>query len=76
MDLPACTLCEGVSPPEGVGGVEGYRDFYRIIQNPKDPEYESKKAWAGPAWFWKETAEAITSSFHNPFGRAAEAGDL
>lgn len=33
----------GKTPPEDIGGVGGYIDFYKIILNPKHPEYETMK---------------------------------
>jgi hypothetical protein len=37
----------GQAPPEDVGGVGGYVDFYEIIQNPSHPQYKDMKAWVG-----------------------------
>jgi hypothetical protein len=35
----------GACPPEDVGGISGYKDFLKIWNNPKDPEYEDNKTW-------------------------------
>jgi len=36
----------GKAPPEDIGGVEGFMDFRKIIQNPDHPEYYATKEWA------------------------------
>ena len=48
-DAESPYLIEGIgqAPPEDVGGVGGYVDFYEIMQNPNHPEYQETKAWAG-----------------------------
>ena len=37
----------GQAPPEDVGGVPGFVDFHTITLDPKHPEYEHMKKWAG-----------------------------
>jgi hypothetical protein len=37
----------GQTPPEDVGGPDGYADFYRIMTNPDDPAYAETKDWVG-----------------------------
>lgn len=36
----------GERPPEDVGGSWGYQEYMRIMDDHKDPEHESMKAWA------------------------------
>ena len=42
-------------PPEDVGGVHGYQSFLEIMADPRHPEHEEMKTWAGghfdPDWF-------------------------
>ena len=38
---------KGQTPPEDVGVVYGFIEFLEIINNPKHPEYEHTKQWAG-----------------------------
>jgi hypothetical protein len=38
---------ERACPPEDVGGVSGYDDFLRIIQNPEHQEHEHMISWSG-----------------------------
>lgn len=40
----------GQAPPEDVGGVSGYIDFRKIMQNPQHQDYEQTKQWAG---YWR-----------------------
>jgi hypothetical protein len=37
----------GQAPPEDAGGVGGYIDFRKIMQNPQHQDYEQMKQWAG-----------------------------
>lgn len=64
-DVPICTLSEGTPPPEDVGGVPGFLDFYRIMQNPEDPEYAEMKEWSGGDWPHKFSAHTISVLMHN-----------
>jgi len=41
-----CIAGEGTTPPEDVGGEEGYARFLKIYKNPKRKEYEDTKNWA------------------------------
>ena len=41
-----CVLATGIAPPEDCGGPSGYQELRRILQNPRDEEYEETKAWA------------------------------
>jgi hypothetical protein len=50
-ELPILLSGEGDSPPEDVGGADGYADFLEIINNPKHEDYEEMKSWAeGQRW--------------------------
>lgn len=46
-ESPYLIEAEGQSPPEDVGGVTGFIEFRNIMMNPKSPEYEDMKQWAG-----------------------------
>jgi hypothetical protein len=46
-ESPRLVKATGQTPPEDVGGPYGYEDFYRIITNPEDPEYDRLTEWAG-----------------------------
>jgi len=43
----SCISGEGACPPEDCGGVWGYKSFLEIISDPKHPEYEEMREWAG-----------------------------
>lgn len=44
---PICVAGKGNSPPEDVGGVWGYREFLKIIANPRHQEHAHYIEWAG-----------------------------
>ena len=50
--LPILLSGEGDSPPEDVGGIGGFEEFLRIINDPSDDEYEYYVNWA-KSQFWK-----------------------
>lgn len=47
MQLPTCLDGARKCPPEDCGGVWGFKDFLKIISNPKDPQYKEMKEWLG-----------------------------
>jgi hypothetical protein len=46
-DSPVCLEGKRSCPPEDCGGPWGYRDILRVLGNPKDPEHEAMRQWAG-----------------------------
>ena len=73
---------EGACPPEDVGGPHGYADFLQALANPRDPEHDHMKNWAGP-WSDKfdlaaadllvqQTAGAVPSPVRLVLGLAAD----
>ena len=40
----------GQAPPEDVGGIGGYIDFRKIMENPQHPDYGQMKQWVG---YWR-----------------------
>lgn len=47
LSKPTCVAGKGKCPPEDCGGVWGYEEFLRTIQNKKNPEYGEMREWAG-----------------------------
>lgn len=45
--LPICVAGRLACPPEDVGGVWGYQEFLRAIQDPSHPEHEEYLEWVG-----------------------------
>ncbi|TRZ53678.1 plasmid pRiA4b ORF-3 family protein [bacterium] len=44
---PECVGGELASPPEDVGGMGGFAEFLEIWFDPKDPEHQHMRSWAG-----------------------------
>ncbi len=47
ITYPVCLAGENACPPEDVGGTHGYREFLKVIADPRDPEHEHFRRWAG-----------------------------
>ena len=47
IHYPICIKGKRACPPEDCGGIWGYYDFLRIIQDPNDPEHDQMLEWAG-----------------------------
>lgn len=47
VPYPRCVGGARHAPPEDCGGVTGYEDLLRIIQDPEDEEYEDMMQWLG-----------------------------
>ena len=56
-DRPGAAAGEGACPPEDVGGPQGYSDLLKVLANPKDPEYDHMRSWAGA---WSATFDLAT----------------
>lgn len=48
-ESPYLVEASGQTPPEDVGGISGYKEFYNIILNKEHPRYDAMKEWAS---FW------------------------
>jgi hypothetical protein len=46
-EVPGCVSGEGACPPEDVGGPHGYAHFRSVLANPRHPEHEQMRTWAG-----------------------------
>lgn len=55
----------GQTPPEDVGGVDGFVYFRQVMLNPSHPEYEEMRAWAKywqpELWDWQKQPRVIRS---------------
>lgn len=51
---PRCLAGENACPPEDVGGVWGYADFLKAIEDPDHEEHESYLDWVGEGFDPKE----------------------
>jgi hypothetical protein len=47
VKYPVCLAGQRSCPPEDCGGVWGYREFLKAIQDPAHPEHESMLEWIG-----------------------------
>ena len=52
-----------ICPPEDCGGVWGYRDFMRIMGNPKDPRRKELAEWAAEAGYGEWNEEEVRRTF-------------
>lgn len=59
---PVCTACEGVAPPEDVGGVPGFLAFIEAWNDPEHPDHQSMREWAGYGWMPGPSLNWINSS--------------
>jgi hypothetical protein len=63
---PVCLEGANASPPEDSGGLGGYYEKLRIMQDPNDPEYEDIKEWMGrfdPSAFSLEAVNRALRAF-------------
>lgn len=47
IDLPICTEGEMACPPEDCGGIWGYQELKKALNNPEHPEHEYYMEWLG-----------------------------
>lgn len=45
VNYPVCLEGEGNTPPEDVGGTQGYEDYLEIIADPEHPDYKHMVEW-------------------------------
>ncbi|MFH1134923.1 MAG: plasmid pRiA4b ORF-3 family protein [Pseudomonadota bacterium] len=67
--LPICVKGKGACPPEDVGGIWGYYDFLKAVQDKDHPEHEDMTEWVGydydPAHFdLAGTNGMLAENFH------------
>jgi hypothetical protein len=46
-DTPMCIEAEGVCPPEDIGGIGGFTEFYNTVNDPKSNEGQGFRTWVG-----------------------------
>ena len=65
MMLPVCLSGVRSRPPEDCGGTGGYYEFLEAIRDPKHPDHEDMRVWAGgdfdPERFDKEEVNRLLS---------------
>ena len=49
-----CLDGERACPPEDVGGVMGYNDLCKVLNNPKHVDYESTRDWIGKDFYFEK----------------------
>ena len=50
LAAPICLAGERACPPEDVGGPGGYDELLSVLRNPKHPEFEYLRTWAGESF--------------------------
>jgi hypothetical protein len=58
-NYPVCLEGEGNTPPEDVGGENGYEEFLEIISDVNNPEYDSMLAWGKSQGYKKFDVEMV-----------------
>ena len=53
----------GDTPPEDVGGKQGYEEFLRGMEDETDPEHEDYKKWAESSSYRKYDPKEVERSF-------------
>lgn len=68
-DLPApvCTEMTGDAPPEDCGGPYGFAELQRILNDPKDPEYEEMREWCAGMRYWQKNIRLINSNLRRRY---------
>lgn len=74
-EYPVCLAGKRACPPEDCGGTSSYRNFLKILKNPKHPEYEETFEWLGikfdPQKFELEKVNAKLRKFGNSKQKSA-----
>lgn len=65
QDYPRCVDGARACPPEDVGGVDGYEEFFQAMLDEKHPEHESWMKWRG-APFDPEAFDPSQVEFEDP----------
>ena len=68
IKYPRCIEGARACPPEDCGGVWGYKNLLKILNNPRHEEYKESKEWAGRAGhdFDATKFDPRLVKFHNP----------
>lgn len=64
---PVCVSAVHDTPPEDVGGIPGYIEFLKVIENPNHPEYQHMKEWAESQHYYKSDIETINCRLNQEF---------
>jgi hypothetical protein len=59
IPAPVCTELKGDAPPEDCGGPGGFSELIRILQDPKDPQYDELVEWNGGSRVFQKNIEWI-----------------
>lgn len=65
--FPCCLAGERACPPEDSGGIYSYEEFASSLTNPKHPEHEDNRRWAGefdPEVFSVSQANAFVGAMY------------
>ena len=68
ISYPVCLAGERRCPPEDCGGIPGYEDFLRIINDPNDASHEETLKWVGGS-FDPEAFDPAKVKFWDPAKR-------
>ncbi len=67
IPAPVCTELKGDAPPEDCGGPGGFSELIRILQDPKDPQYDELVEWNGGSRVFQKNIEWINSNLRRRY---------
>lgn len=73
---PLCTAGKRACPPEDIGGTWGFKDFIKIMANPKHKRHKEMAEWWGDDSFDSEYFDCSEVEFDDPNGRFIASGLL
>ncbi|MCR5485705.1 MAG: plasmid pRiA4b ORF-3 family protein [Clostridiales bacterium] len=68
-DIPApiCTELKGDAPPEDCGGPYGFSELVRVLNDPKDPEYDDAVNWNGGTKIYQKSIKWINRNLRRRY---------
>lgn len=68
-NYPVCLEGVGDTPPEDIGGVPGYEEFFKVISDPKHPAYDEARNFASEQSYEKFDINLANRRLRYPFKR-------
>jgi hypothetical protein len=68
LKYPLCIDGERACPPEDCGGISGYYNVLRTLNDPEDEDHDDMRTWVGEEWD-PERFENDRVQFDHPYKR-------